>query len=66
MNLSSLSLFFDHLSNVETFMISFDLIQNAEIMITNLANRSLSHFLIKNLHICMNDDCHGNVPELYV
>jgi hypothetical protein len=25
-------------------------------MITNLANRSLSHFLINNLHICMNDD----------
>jgi hypothetical protein len=58
MNLSSLSLFSnsDNLSNVETFIISFDFVQNAEIMITNLANRSLSHFLINNIHICMNDD----------
>ncbi len=55
-NLSSLSLFSNsNLSNVETFMISFDLVQNAEMMITNLANRSLSHFMTNNLHISMND-----------
>jgi hypothetical protein len=57
-SLSSLSLFSNsnNLSNAETFMISFDFVQNAEMMITNLANRSLSHYLINNLHICMNDD----------
>jgi hypothetical protein len=41
-SLSSLSLFSNsnNLSNVETFIISFDLVEktNAEIMITNLAN----------------------------
>ncbi len=54
-NLSILSLISDNLSNVETFIISFDFVENAnvEIMITNLANRSLSHFLINNLHISM-------------
>jgi hypothetical protein len=54
-SLSSLSLpsNSDNFSNVETFITSFDLVQNAEIMITNLANRSLSHFLINNLHISM-------------
>jgi hypothetical protein len=36
-------------------MISFDLVQNAKIIITNLANRSLSHFLINNLHTSIND-----------
>jgi hypothetical protein len=60
-NLSALSLLSllsnsNNFSNVETFIISFDLVQNAEMMITNLANRSLSHFLINNLHTCMNDD----------
>ncbi len=62
MNLSSLSLFSnsDNLSNVETFIISFDLVQNAEMMIINLVNRSLSHFLINNIHICMNDDQTAN------
>jgi hypothetical protein len=59
-NLSVLSLILDNLSNVKTFMISFDLVQNAETNITNLANRSLSHFLINNLHICMNDDQTSN------
>jgi hypothetical protein len=58
--LSFLSLFSNsnNSSNVETFITSFDLVENAnaEIMIINLANRSLSHFLINNLHICMNDD----------
>ncbi len=54
-NLSALSLISDNFSNVETFIISFDFVENAnaEIMITNLANRSLSHFLINNLHISM-------------
>jgi hypothetical protein len=49
-NLSILSLISDNLSNVEIFITSFDLVEkaNAEIMITNLANRSLSHFLINN------------------
>jgi hypothetical protein len=66
MNLSSLlflSLFSnsDNFSNVETFMISFDLVQNAQIMITNLDNRSLSHLLINNLHICMNDQASDNL-----
>jgi hypothetical protein len=59
MNLLSLSLLSnsDNFSNVETFITSFDFVENAnaEIMITNLANRSLSHFLINNLHISMND-----------
>ncbi len=52
-NLSTLSFISDNSANAETFMISFDLVQNAEIMITNLANRSLSHVLINNLHISM-------------
>jgi hypothetical protein len=57
-NLSSfsvLSLISDNSSNTETFITSFDLVENAnaEIMITNLANRFLSHFLINNLHISM-------------
>ncbi len=52
-NLSTLSLISNKLSNAETFMILFDLVQNAEIMITNLANRSLNHFLINNLHISL-------------
>jgi hypothetical protein len=54
-NWSTLSLISNNLSNVETFMISFESVKNAEMMITNLANRSLSHFLINNLHINMND-----------
>jgi hypothetical protein len=64
-NLSSLSLFFNsnNSSNAETFMTSFDLVQNAEMMIINLANRSLSHFLINDLHICMNDDQTSNVLQ---
>jgi hypothetical protein len=55
MNLTALSLISDNFSNVETFIISFDFVENAnaEIMITNLANCSLSHFLINNLHISM-------------
>jgi hypothetical protein len=54
-NLSALPLISDNLSNVETFITSFDFVENAnaEIMITNLANRSLSHFLINNLHISL-------------
>jgi hypothetical protein len=63
-NLSSLSLFSnsDNRSSVETFITSFDFVENAnaEIMITNLANRSLNHFLINNLHICMNNDQTSN------
>jgi hypothetical protein len=57
-NLSGLSSISDHSSNLETFITYFDLVENenAEIMIINLVNRSLSHFLINNLHICMNDD----------
>jgi hypothetical protein len=57
-NLSVLSLISDNFSNVETFITSFDLVEKAiaEIMITNLANRSLSHFLINDLHICMKND----------
>ncbi len=41
----------DNPSNVETFITSFDPVENAnaEIMTTNLANRSLSHFLTNNL-----------------
>jgi hypothetical protein len=46
----------NNLSNAETFIISFDLVQNAEMMIINSVNRSLNYFLINNLHICMNDD----------
>ncbi len=65
--LSFLSLFSNsnNPSNVETFITSFDLVENAnaEIMITNLVNRSLSHFLINNLHICMNDDQTSNVLQ---
>jgi hypothetical protein len=53
--LSSLSLFSNsnNLSNVETFIISFDSVHNAKILTSNLANRSLSHFLINNLHISL-------------
>jgi hypothetical protein len=56
-SLSSLSLFSNsnNFSNVETFIISFDSIENAEIMIINLAIRSFNYFLINNLHINMND-----------
>ncbi len=63
MNLSILSLISDNLSNVETFMITFDFVQNAEMMITNLVNRSLNYFLINNLHICMNDDQTSDVLQ---
>ncbi len=47
----------DNPANIETFMTSFDPVEeaNAEIMTTNLANRSLSHFLTNNLHTSMND-----------
>jgi hypothetical protein len=62
-NLSILSFISDNLSNAETFMISFDFVRNAEMMITNLANRSLSHYLINNLHICMNDDQTSDVLQ---
>ncbi len=62
-NLSALSSISDNSSNVETFMISFDFVQNAEMIITNLVNRSLSHFLINNLHICMNNDKTSNVLQ---
>ncbi len=57
MNLSTLSFISDNFSNVETFITFFDLVENAnaEIIITNLVNRSLNHFLINNLHINMND-----------
>jgi hypothetical protein len=44
-------------------MISFESVKNAEMMITNLANRSLSHFLINNLRICMNDDQTSDVLQ---
>jgi hypothetical protein len=56
-SLSFLSLFSNsnNFSNAETFMISFDLVQNAEMMIINIANRSLSHFPINNLYISTND-----------
>jgi hypothetical protein len=54
-NLSILSLISNNTSNVETFITSFDFVDNAEIMIINLANRSLSHFLINNSHINTND-----------
>jgi hypothetical protein len=55
----------DNLSNVETFITSFDFVEkaNAEIMTTNLANRSLSHFLINNLHTCMNDDQSSDILQ---
>jgi hypothetical protein len=58
MNLSFLSLFSNsnNLSNIETFIITFESVKNAEMMIINLANRSLNHFLTNNLHINMNDD----------
>jgi hypothetical protein len=60
-NLSVLSLISDNLPNVETFMTSFGSVENAEMMITNLANRSLSHFLINNLHISMNHQTSDNL-----
>jgi hypothetical protein len=53
----------DNPSNVETFMTSFGPVKNAEMMTTNLANRSLSHFLTNNLHTCMNDDQTSNVLQ---
>jgi hypothetical protein len=43
-NLSTLLLIPDNFSNVETFITSFDLIDNAEIMIINLVYRSFNHF----------------------
>jgi hypothetical protein len=52
-DLSALPLISDNLSNVETFMTSFGSVKNAEMMITNLVNRSLSHFLTNNLHISL-------------
>jgi hypothetical protein len=56
-NLSILLFIWNNLSNVETFITSFDFVENAnaEIMIINLANRSFNYFLINNLHINMND-----------
>jgi hypothetical protein len=63
MNLSILSLISDNSANTETFIISFESVKNAEMMITNLANRSLNHFLINNLHICMNDDQTSDVLQ---
>ncbi len=70
-NLSSLSFLSllsnsNNLSNAERFIISFDLGQNAEMMIINLANRSLSHFLINNLHICINDDQISNDVRMMI
>ncbi len=62
-NLPTLPLISDNSFNVETFMITFDFVQNAEMMITNLANRSLNHFLINNLHICMNNGQTSNVLQ---
>jgi hypothetical protein len=52
-NLSALSFISDKSSNVETFMTSFESVKNAEMMITNLANHSFSHFLINDLHISL-------------
>jgi hypothetical protein len=62
-NISTLSFISDNLSNVETFITSFDFVENAnaKIIITNLANRSLSHFLINNLHISMNNQTSNNL-----
>ncbi len=62
-NLSALSLISDNSANTETFIISFESVKNAEMMITNLVNRSLNHFLINNLHICMNDDQTSDVLQ---
>jgi hypothetical protein len=61
-NLSSLSLFSNsnNLWNVETFITSFDSVDNAETMITNLVNCFLKYFLINTLHICMNNDQTSN------
>jgi hypothetical protein len=65
MNLSLLSLFSnsDNSSNVETFITSFNLVQNAnaEIMIINLVNRSLKHILINNLYISVNDQTSNEI-----
>jgi hypothetical protein len=52
-NLPALPPIPDNSANAETFMTSFDPVQNAEILTTNLANRSLSHFLTNNLHTSM-------------
>jgi hypothetical protein len=54
-NLPALPPIPDNPSNVETFITSFGPVENAnaEIMTTNLANRSLSHFLTNNLHTSM-------------
>jgi hypothetical protein len=60
-NLPALSLISNNLPNVETFMISFESVKNAEMMITNLANRSLSHFLINNLHINMKNQTENDL-----
>jgi hypothetical protein len=49
---SSFSLF--EKDNAETFIIIFESIKNSEMMIVNLINRSLSHYLI-DFHTNMND-----------
>jgi hypothetical protein len=50
---SSLSSF-EKNSNAETFIIIFESMKNSEMMIVNLINRSLSHYLI-DFHTDMND-----------
>jgi hypothetical protein len=54
-NSSTLSPISNNFFNTETFITSFDLVDNAVMMITNLANCSLRHCLTNNLHINMND-----------
>jgi hypothetical protein len=55
-NLSTLLFISSNFLNAKTFIIiSFDSVKNAETMIINLVNRSLSHFLINNLYINTND-----------
>jgi hypothetical protein len=46
--------FFEKNFNAETFIIIFESMKNLEIMIVNLINRSLSHYLI-DFHTDMND-----------
>jgi hypothetical protein len=41
-------------SNAETFIITFESMKNSEMIIVNLTNRSLSHYLI-DFHTSMND-----------
>jgi hypothetical protein len=55
--LSTLSSILNNFSNVVTFITSFQLVENAnaQILIINLVNCSLNHFLINNLHINMNN-----------